>query len=110
MNNEKTLKVLSTVTFGFALIRVLYYLINTVSNIINTFDNPLIPKYLWKFAVFPQFILVIVFTIIGGYCYLSFKKERYNSFLIWALFIYSILFIFIGSYVYEFINRFNPYA
>ncbi|MCD2260042.1 hypothetical protein KWG70_12550 [Psychroserpens sp. XSD401] len=110
MNNEKVLRVLSIVTFAYALIRVLYYLQKIVYTYLDGTSSPLIPTYLWKFAAFPKIILSLIFIVIAIYSYRSFKTKRYHTFVIWLLFVYSVLFIFIGHYIYDFINTFNPYG
>ena len=76
----------------------------------NIKNSVLLPDYLWKHAGFPMVIVCILFILIGNFSYRSLKYKRYNTTLIYSVFIISVLYFFTAPYVYMFINSFNPFG
>ena len=110
MKKENTLKALLVVTLFVSIIQFLYYFVQLGTAIFDTVENPLIPRYLWKFVAFPLSILSALYLIIAIISYFNLRKEAYNFVAVLILFVCTIVLALFAADVYQFINSFNPYG
>jgi hypothetical protein len=106
---NKVLKPVTIVTLLYsAFIFIKYF--GILSGIFFESSNPLIPKYLPYFAAFPSFIIVPFFTIIIIACLKTFKLNRHDYRVVYALFILALSFFIFQSLIFEFLMYINPYS
>ncbi|WP_152611515.1 hypothetical protein [Psychroserpens damuponensis] len=109
MKTEKIIRILLILSLGMSTVQFLNYVVQIGTSIFNSFENPLIPKGIWKIVTFPLTFMSILYVIIAAFIYAAFKKKHLNLIAAIVLFIATIVFTICSADIYSFINSFNPY-
>jgi hypothetical protein len=109
LKSNKALRTILIVTLGAFVVQFLNYFIQLCSFVFKP-QNPLIPKYIWKYAAFNLSIMSFVMFICALYTFYIMRNTERSPAIIYVLFFIAVSVCFFGAHLYQFIDSFNPYA
>ncbi len=108
---QNILKTISIIVLIYSGLQVVIRLINIMTAIYKYYNgNPLIPRYLYKYVVFPHVILFVIFLIVFLFTYRSLKKTIYNRYLIVLTSAIVLLKFFFFEALLSLVNTLNPFS